>query len=56
MQPGETISITEIRDYPYEIDGKAFFDTFLVTDKNYLIAYSAAFENFGIKKNSVKTN
>ena len=46
----DDITVVDMKDFTYSVDGQVFFDTFLITDKNYLIAYSAAKENFGIKK------
>lgn len=49
VSPDDEITVVDIKDFTYSVDGQVFFDTFLVTDKDYLIAYSAASENFGIK-------
>ncbi len=49
IEPDSDITVVAIKDLTYSVDGQVFFDTFLITDKDYLIAYSAAYENFGIK-------
>ena len=47
---GESITIVGIKSFSYSINGNVLYDDFLVTDKDYLIAYTAAYNNFGIKK------
>jgi len=46
IMPGEKIKIVSIQYLTYTVDHKVFNDDFLVTDNDYLIAFSQAKEHF----------
>ncbi len=51
INTGESINIVDIRDISYLTEGRAIIDTFMITDEDYLISYTAANEHFGIANN-----
>jgi hypothetical protein len=46
---GDELIIVNLKAFTYTINGQILMDTFFVTDNDYLIAYSQAYKNFGIK-------
>jgi hypothetical protein len=48
VMPGDTIKAVSLQRLNYVIDDQAISDDFLVTDKDYVIAYSQARKNFKI--------
>lgn len=48
IMPGDQIKIVSLQRLNYTIEDNAFSDDFLVTDKDYVIAYSQAKEHFMI--------
>lgn len=48
IMPGDQIKVVSLQRLNYIIDNEAISDDFLVTDKDYVIAYSQAKENFKI--------
>lgn len=50
VNTGDKIKIVSIQRLSYTIDHEVFTDMFLVTDNDYVIAYSQAKENFKLNK------
>jgi hypothetical protein len=48
IMPGDKIKAVSVQNLTYTVDHNAFNDNFLVTDNDYLIAYSQAKEHFKI--------
>ena len=46
VMPGDVIKIVSLQRLTYTIDSNVITDDFLVTDKDYVIAYSQAKHNF----------
>ena len=46
IMPGQKIKVVSLQNLTYTVDHRAFNDDFLVTDNDYLIAYSQAKEHF----------
>jgi len=50
VMPGDKIKVVSLQTLNYTVDHKAFTDDFLVTDNDYLIAFSQAKEHFKINE------
>lgn len=50
IMPGQKIKAVSLQNLTYTVDHNVFNDNFLVTDNDYLIAYSQAKEHFKIAK------
>lgn len=48
VMPGDTIKIVSLQRLTYNIESETISDDFLITDKDYVIAYSQAKKNFKI--------
>lgn len=50
VMPGQKIKTVSLQNLTYTVDHNVFNDNFLVTDNDYLIAYSQAKEHFKLAK------
>ena len=50
IMPGQKIKVVSLQNLTYTVDHNVFNDNFLVTDNDYLIAYSQAKEHFKLAK------
>ena len=50
IMPGQKIKAVSLQNLTYTVDHNVFNDNFLVTDNDYLIAYSQAKEHFKLAK------